>query len=172
MRIGITVTQTGLADCHSSFPLHLAKRKQTTMLLLCCWFLHWTSSLSNNNPILIFYRNHFWPAGRYLCPPPWRNPRKGRDQILPSGNPGVWMCDHLRSMSLKQSSEPSSRYIPADRATCRCHVEREREAKKFPIAIAPLLPIIPGPIFSPNHPKTDKGTKVEYPFLTRLRRQP
>ena len=21
-------------------------------------------------------------------PPPWRNPRKGRDQILPSGNPG------------------------------------------------------------------------------------
>ena len=22
-------------------------------------------------------------------PPPWRNPRKGRDQILPSGNPGL-----------------------------------------------------------------------------------
>ena len=24
------------------------------------------------------------------CPPPWRNPRKGRDQILPSGNLGSW----------------------------------------------------------------------------------
>ena len=23
------------------------------------------------------------------CPPPWRNPRKGRDQILPSGNLGA-----------------------------------------------------------------------------------
>ena len=23
------------------------------------------------------------------CPPPWRNPRKGRDQILPSGNLGT-----------------------------------------------------------------------------------
>ncbi len=25
-------------------------------------------------------------------PPPWRNPRKGRDQILPSGNPVRYTC--------------------------------------------------------------------------------
>ena len=50
MRIGITVTQSGLAECHSSFPLHLAKRKQTTMLLQRCRFLHFPSRLSNSNP--------------------------------------------------------------------------------------------------------------------------
>ena len=33
MRGGNTVTQTGLAECHSSSSLHLAKRKQTKMLL-------------------------------------------------------------------------------------------------------------------------------------------
>ena len=29
-------------------------------------------------------------------PPPWRNPRKGRDQILPSGN-HVYLCGGLQS---------------------------------------------------------------------------
>ena len=32
------------------------------------------------------YAAKFDPFLSLDCPPPWRNPRKGRDQILPSGN--------------------------------------------------------------------------------------
>ena len=34
------------------------------------------------------YTAKFDPFLSLDCPPPWRNPRKGRDQILPSGNTG------------------------------------------------------------------------------------
>ena len=45
-------------------------------------------------------------------PPPWRNPRKGRDQILPSGNHEVKAKDEkqrLRVVTLRDPKEASKR---------------------------------------------------------------
>ena len=52
------------------------------------------------------------PSFPWIAPPrlpPWRNPRKGRDQILPSGNPGS-----TPTLSLSQGHrDQGGRAVPA-----------------------------------------------------------
>ena len=72
------------------------------------------SSESEGCSLTTKLRRHFFPGGQichylnmvarwlYIAkwiapprPPPWRNPRKGRDQMLPSGNPPLLRTIHL-----------------------------------------------------------------------------
>ena len=73
-------------------------------------------------------------------PPPWRNPRKGRDQILPSGNiarlPLTWLPLFLSSRNL----EPTSLTIPV----AFCGGRRWRLARRGCLARGGALPRAPG----------------------------
>ena len=57
------------------------------------------------------------------CPPPWRNPRKGRDKILPSGNLAAFSCHAASGAS---TNEPFSR---TRRIWGRCRGGRRRRRR-------------------------------------------
>ena len=74
-------------------------------------------------------------------PPPWRNPRKGRDQILPSGN--LACIDMAMALRSSASSSPS-------RGCCCC-------TRPLP---PPLPPVWPSPPISLGRSVCTTGARV------------